>query len=210
MLAAAVAGGLLVLLARVGRALGRSRRYTHRHADVARLVGDVDQALGAVIVDAPDPVVYAVAGRPATIVVSRAALDVLDGPQLRAVLTHERAHLAGRHHLLLAVTQALATAMPRIRLFTTGSTELGRLVEMCADDAAVRGHGNRVVVGALLALVESAALPRTPARRSRPIRPVGRRGRALPRRTGHRRPRSGAGRQTGTAQRLGVLVPNVP
>lgn len=158
-LAALVAAGLAVLMTRLGRTLGAARRRTHRHADAARLVGQVDDALGAVVVDLPGRLAYAVAGRPHTIVVSRAALDALDDTQLQAVLAHERAHLAGRHHLLLSAAQALAVTMPRIRLFTAGSRELSRLVEMCADDTAARGHGGHALVGALLALAGGPAPP---------------------------------------------------
>jgi Zn-dependent protease with chaperone function len=158
-LATVVAAGLVVLIARLARALHRSRHHTMRHADTARLIGRVDHGLGAVVVEAADRVVYAAAGRPHTIVVSQAALNALDDAQLRAVLAHERAHLAGRHHLLLGVARALAATMPRVRLFAVGSEELGRLVEMCADDAAARRHDKRTLVGALLALAGGPALP---------------------------------------------------
>jgi Zn-dependent protease with chaperone function len=158
-LAGLVTAGLVVLATRLGRDLRRARRHTHRHADAARLVGQVDDALGAVVVEVPERLAYAVAGRPHTIVLSRATLDALDDAQLHAVLAHERAHLAGRHHLLLAVARALAVTMPRIRLFTVGSSELSRLVEMRADDAAARGHGTRTVFGALLALAGGPAPP---------------------------------------------------
>lgn len=158
-LAVVVAAGLAVLTSRLGRTLGAARRGTHRHTDAARLLGQVDDALGAVVVDLPGRLVYAVAGRPHTIVLSRDALDALDDAQLQAVLAHERAHLAGRHHLLLAAARALVVTMPRIRLFTAGSRELSRLVEMCADDAAARGHGGRTLVGALLALAGGPVPP---------------------------------------------------
>lgn len=158
-LAALVAAGLAVLTARLGRALRAARRRTHRHADAARLVGQVDDALGAVVVDLPGRLAYSVAGRPHTIVLSRDALDALDDAQLQAVLAHERAHLAGRHHLLLSAARALAVTLPRIRLFTAGSRELGRLVEMCADDTAARGHDGRTLVGALLALAGAPVPP---------------------------------------------------
>jgi Zn-dependent protease with chaperone function len=111
------------------------------------------------VVDVPDRLAYAVAGRPHAIVLSRAAIDALDHAQLQAVLAHERAHLAGRHHLLLAAARALATTMPQIRLFTEGSRELSRNVEMCADDAAARRHSRRTLVSALLALVGGPARP---------------------------------------------------
>ncbi|OZM76376.1 M48 family metalloprotease [Pseudonocardia sp. MH-G8] len=154
-----VAIGLAVLVVRLGRILRRARRHTHRHADAARLLGQMDETLGALVVDVPDRLAYAVAGRPHTIVLSRPTLAALDSAQLQAVLAHERAHLAGRHHLLLAAARALATTMPWIRLFTEGSRELSRLVEMSADDAAASAHGSRTLVGALLALAAGPARP---------------------------------------------------
>ena len=91
--------------------------------------------------------------------ISRGTLAALDDHQLRAVLAHERAHLHGRHHLLLGPVRALAEAMPHIRLFTTGATELARLLEMCADDRAVKTYGARALLGGLLALAGAAAAP---------------------------------------------------
>ena len=145
---------------RLSRVLLRRRACTHRHAQQARLVGRQVAALpGTVILDAPERVAYCVAGRPHTIVVTSAAIDALDDRRLAAVLAHERAHLAGRHHLLVAFTQGLATVLPRVRLFTTGATEIARLLEMCADDDATRVHGPRTVLDALLALSGVTTLP---------------------------------------------------
>jgi Zn-dependent protease with chaperone function len=155
---AAFAVALLAL--RVTRSLLRARRDSHRHSATARAVGRREVlGPGAVVLDVPERAAYCVAGRPATIVVTQGALAVLDGRQLDAVLAHERAHLAGRHHLLVAGSRALAAAMPRIRLFPAAATEIARLVEMRADDAAVRRHGGQTVVGALLALSGDPALP---------------------------------------------------
>lgn len=144
---------------RLGRALLQTRARTHRHADDARLLGRHDDALGAVIVDLPERVVYAVAGRPPTIVLSRPALLSLDENQLSVILAHERAHIAGRHHLVLGLSGALARIMPRIALFTVGRRELARLVEMCADDAAVRGRDARDLLSALVALSAPVVVP---------------------------------------------------
>lgn len=149
---AVVAVGVVVAGVRGVGALYRSRRRTLAHAYAARLVGRPDRRLGIVVVDAPDRLVYSVAGRPSAIVVSEAALAALTDRQLHAVLAHERAHLAGRHHLVMGCARALATAMPRLPLFTACAAELGRLVEMCADDAAARQHDGRALVTALLAL----------------------------------------------------------
>ncbi|MFC4950956.1 M56 family metallopeptidase [Pseudonocardia sp. GCM10023141] len=143
----------------LGRALLRFRARTHRHATAARLLGQHDVTLGAVVLDVPEKVVYAVAGRPPVIVLSRPVLHALDEGQLSIVLAHERAHLAGRHHLVLGLIGAFARVMPRITLFTAGQCELSRLLEMCADDVAVRGRDARDLVRALVMLSGPAAIP---------------------------------------------------
>lgn len=108
--------GTVVTALGLGRALVRVRAWTHRHAEAARLLGRHDDALGAVILDVPERVVYAVAGRPPAVVVSRATLRSLDENELGVVLAHERAHLAGRHHLVLGLIGALHRALPRLPL----------------------------------------------------------------------------------------------
>jgi Zn-dependent protease with chaperone function len=102
-----------------------------------------------------------VAGRPAAIVVTSGALAVLDPPQLRAVLAHERAHLAHSHHALATVTRGLAAAFPGVPLFTRGAVEVARLAEMSADDTAVRTSGRPALVAALIAIATGAAVAST-------------------------------------------------
>jgi Zn-dependent protease with chaperone function len=113
----------------------------------------------AVVLDAPQPAAYCVPGRPATIVLTTAALAILDADQLTAVLAHERAHLAGRHHLLTSLTRGLAAVFPAVPLFTRGPLEVARLAELRADDAAARRSGRRTLVAALLAMGTGAAVP---------------------------------------------------
>ena len=163
---AVVAGLAAALLAwRYGRSVQRARRQTRAHGEVARIVGHALSAgtagrrTAAVVIDAAAPVAYCVWGRPATIVLSSAALEVLDPDQLGAVLAHERAHLAGRHHLLIALTRGLAAAFPGVPLFGRGLDHVTRLSEMCADDAAARRSGRPALAGALLAMATGAAVP---------------------------------------------------
>lgn len=156
---------IATLVARVGTAWRRGRIHSRRHAEAAQLAarGGPRGPGGAYIVDAPHRIVYCLAGRPNTIVITRAALSALDDSQLAAVLAHEQAHLSGRHHHLLAFTAALAKSLPGMRLFTQGSAEVARLAEMCADDVAARRHSGDTVVGALLALALPSPLAPTPA-----------------------------------------------
>jgi len=114
-----------------------------------------------VMLDDPRPAAYCVAGRPAAIVVTSGALAVLDPPQLRAVLAHENAHLAHRHHTLATVTRGLAAAFPGVPLFTRGAAEVARLAEMSADDTAARTSGRPALVAALIAIATGAAISST-------------------------------------------------
>jgi Zn-dependent protease with chaperone function len=148
-----------VVVWRLSRSLLRARTSTHDHARMTRIVGRHIDGLEAVVLDAPQRVAYCVPGRPNTIVVTSAAVTALDARHLDAVLSHERAHLAGRHHLILALTGGLATILPRVELITLGAAQVTRLLEMCADDAAARTHGPATVLGALLALSGAAPTP---------------------------------------------------
>jgi len=82
-------------------------------------------------------------------VMTTGVLERLDPAQLSAVLEHERAHLRHRHHLLLTTVDALQAALPWSATLRHARTELSRLCEMVADDAAVRRYGQASVIGAL-------------------------------------------------------------
>lgn len=152
--------GALVLAWRYGRSVQRARRQTRAHAQAARITGRaLPGARPAMVLDSRQPVAYCVPGRPAAIVLSSAALDVLNPAQLDAVLAHERAHLAGRHHLLVMLTRGLSACFPAVPLFSRGAVEVARLAEMCADDAAARRSGRPALVTALLAMGTGAAVP---------------------------------------------------
>jgi Zn-dependent protease with chaperone function len=144
---------------RLVRLLTRMRNDTLAHAQSARMVGRRVPELDAVVIEADWPAAYCVAGRPDTIVVTSAALRALRPRELDAVLAHERAHLAGHHHQIIAVVRGLATAFPRLALVTGGAREVPRLLEMCADDAAARRHGTGPLLDGLIALASGGPTP---------------------------------------------------
>jgi Zn-dependent protease with chaperone function len=149
-----------VLAWRYGRHVRQARRRTRAHGEAARITGrQLRDADGAVVLDAAQPAAYCVPGRPATIVLTSGALAVLEPEQLAAVLAHERAHLTGRHHLLIGLTRGLAASIPAVPLFSRGSAEVARLAEMCADDTAARRSGRGTLVAALLAMGTGSAVP---------------------------------------------------
>ena len=173
--AAALAAALtaIVLAWRYGRGMRRAGQRARAHAEAARITGrrlpmkgDSEGGMGrrvgggaTVVLDAPQPAAYCVPGRPAAIVLTSGALAVLDRAQLGAVLAHERAHLAGRHHLLISLSRGLAASFPRVPVFTRGPAEVARLAEMCADDAAARRTGRPALLSALLAMGTGTAVP---------------------------------------------------
>ena len=169
-LAVVVVLAALTALWRYGRRVQRAQRQTRAHAETALLAGRAlaDQVAaghaparhaGTVVLDDPRPAAYCVAGRPPAIVVTSGALALLGGSQLAAVLAHERAHLAGRHHLLATVIRGLTAAFPGVPLFARGAAEVARLSEMAADDAAVRLAGRPALVSALLAIATGVPVP---------------------------------------------------
>lgn len=167
-LAAMSALAVAILAGRAALALRRMRRDGHRHVHAVRIATGTSTPRGpggTFVVDSDRRGVYCLAGRPQTIVVTRAALDALDDAQLAAVLAHERAHLRGHHHQILALTGALSALFPRVGLFTCGAGDVARLLEMRADDVAARRHSPDTVVDALLALSLPArsSTPPTPA-----------------------------------------------
>jgi Zn-dependent protease with chaperone function len=143
---------------RYGRKVQRSHRQTAEHGRAVRIVGRELPGTGAVVLEDSRPAAYCAAG---TIVLTRGAIDVLDDAQLATVLAHERAHLSGRHHLIVLGVRGLAAAFPGVPLFGRGLGEVMRLSEMSADDAAVRvGDGRRAVLAAaLVAIATGTAVP---------------------------------------------------
>jgi Zn-dependent protease with chaperone function len=153
-LAALLSLPLIVALAIAVRVAVRRFRVTiatrRRHREMLQLVTRDGNGLDDTrILDHPLPVAYCLPSRNRPIVVSSGALDLLDSRQLEAVLDHERAHLRGRHHLILALVDALAHTVPRAATFRHARTSLAALLEQAADDAAARRHGPEAVAGAL-------------------------------------------------------------
>jgi len=122
------------------------------HAETARLVGRPEPSLGAVLVEHSDPVAYCVAGRHPTVILSTGAVRALEPAQLSAVLAHERAHLTGRHHRLLALACIGRLVLPFLPLMRDADAQVARLVEMHADDAAARAGDPRSLATALVVL----------------------------------------------------------
>jgi Zn-dependent protease with chaperone function len=122
-----------------------------RHRDLLSLLAHGDPKVpGALVVDHPAAAAYCVPGLRSRIVISAGTLDLLDAAELAAVLAHERAHLRARHDLVLLPFSALGRAFPWSRLVRQAHATVALLVEMLADDRALRQRPARELATALL------------------------------------------------------------
>ena len=119
------------------------------------------KAPGALVVDHPVAAAYCLPGIRSRIVVSVGTLDLLAPAELAAVLAHERAHVRARHDLVLIPFTSLRRAFPRSRVIAQAYRTVALLVEMMADDHALRS---------LPALPDVADLPALAARELLPAR----------------------------------------
>jgi Zn-dependent protease with chaperone function len=97
-----------------------------------------------------EPLAFSMAGRPGVVVATEGLTRHLDPGAVAAVLAHEKAHLTGRHHLLVAIADAVRATFPFVPLFRQAPAAIRDLVELAADIVAARDCGPAAVHTALL------------------------------------------------------------
>ena len=102
-------------------------------------------------------------GRRGRVVVSTGMLAALDHGQRRALLAHEQAHLAGRHHLFLAAAHLAAAANPMLR---PAERVVAFTVERWADEWAAEVTGDRRTTALAVGTAALAKARRPPSRTS--------------------------------------------
>ncbi|MGE2817860.1 M48 family metalloprotease [Mycobacterium heidelbergense] len=154
---------LMISMARV--AIANRRRRAH-HRMVVDLVGvGHDAALAQTcawardlrVLDVPQPLAYCLPGVRSRVVVSEGTLNTLAEAEVAAILTHERAHLRARHDLVLEAFTAVHAAFPRLVRSANALRAVQLLVELLADDAAVRATGRTPLARALVACASGLA-----------------------------------------------------
>ncbi len=136
-----------VLVAASAAALHARRR---QRALLTLLAHGDPKVPGALVVDSPTAAAYCLPGLRSQIVVSVGTLELLGRGELAAVLAHERAHLRERHDLVLLPFTALRRAFPRSATCADADRTVALLVEMLADDHALRARPARELVSALV------------------------------------------------------------
>lgn len=106
---------------------------------------------GLRILDVAQPLAYCLPGVRSRVVVSEGALNALADNEITAILTHERAHLRARHDLVLEMFTAVNAAFPRFVRSASALDAVRLLIELLADDAAVRTTGPTPLARALVA-----------------------------------------------------------
>ena len=90
---------------------------------------------------------------------AKGTLTTLEDAEVTAILAHERAHLRARHDLVLEAFTAVHAAFPRYVRSASALDAVRLLIELLADDAAVRAAGPTPLARALVA----CASGRTPS-----------------------------------------------
>ncbi|MFD9370006.1 M56 family metallopeptidase [Streptomyces sp. NPDC060020] len=150
------------LLATAGALLLRDAHGWWRQLRQARLLAAGSRS-ELVVLDEEHPDAYALPGRPGRIVITSGMLRALTGEEREVVLAHERAHLRGHHHLLVAVVELAARCHPGLRAVRE---PLRYALERSADESAARAVGDRRLTAR--AIGRAALATRTSPARHRP------------------------------------------
>jgi Zn-dependent protease with chaperone function len=126
------------------------RARSRQHALLSLLAHGDPKVPGALVVDHPAAAAYCLPGLRSAIVVSAGTLELLDADELAAVLAHERAHLRERHDLVLLPFAALLRAFRWASVARQAQRAVALLIEMHADDRALRHRPARELATALL------------------------------------------------------------
>ncbi|MFI1097423.1 M56 family metallopeptidase [Streptomyces sp. NPDC020917] len=134
-----------------------ARRHTVLTARARRAAARDGSAAGDLtVLQDPGPDAYALPGRPGRIVVTTGMLRALDPEEREALLAHERAHLAGRHHLFLSALALSAACHPVLRML---SAPLSYALERWADESAAAAVGDRRLAARAIGRAALAARP---------------------------------------------------
>lgn len=110
---------------------------------------------GVALVDHPLAAAYCLPGVRPRIVLSQGTIDALSADQLAAVVSHERAHARGQHDLVILPFRAWRQTFPFLPAARQALAAVELLVEMLADDVAVRRCGPAPLLAALRRLAEA-------------------------------------------------------
>lgn len=134
-------------------------RQRARHRELlALLAAPSADAARTVVISHDSPVAYCLPGGARSVtVLSDGLMAALEPAELRAVLSHENAHLNQRHHLLLWAFAAWRQALPWLPTTRLAQESVNSLIEMLADDVALRTESKATLIKSI-AIVASGTI----------------------------------------------------
>ncbi|WP_104092220.1 M56 family metallopeptidase [Arthrobacter sp. GMC3] len=140
----------------------RINRQRRRHRELLLLLSSPSsERPGTLVINHEAPVAYCLPGGSRSVtVLSDGLMTLLSPEELRAVLLHEQTHLAQRHHLLLWAFAAWRSALPWLPTSKLAQRAVSSLIEIMADDVALRSVSKSTLVTAIALVASgSAQLP---------------------------------------------------
>ncbi|WP_067894533.1 M56 family metallopeptidase [Nocardia vaccinii] len=154
-----VGARLIYMVVRVGIHT-RRRRTRHRIlVDLLDQGGDLSghRAADIRVLAAAEPIAYCLPGLRRRVVLSQGTFTSLNESELTAIVSHERSHLRARHDLVLEAFTAAHEAFPRFVRSKSALDSVKLLIELLADDSAVKVTGATPLARALVACSNSTA-----------------------------------------------------
>lgn len=154
-----VGGRLIYMVVRVGI---HTRRRRARHRILVDLLDQggehtVHRAADIRVLAAAEPIAYCLPGLRRRVVLSQGTFTNLSESELTAIVSHERSHLRARHDLVLEAFTAAHEAFPRFVRSKSALDSVKLLIELLADDSAIKVTGPTPLARALVACSNSTA-----------------------------------------------------
>jgi beta-lactamase regulating signal transducer with metallopeptidase domain len=147
---------LLLVSVRLMRHVRRQRSVHRRQLELLRVAAQPEAGrFPTMWLPHSKPLAYSVAGTPPFVVATNGVRDELCARGTAAVIEHERAHLQGRHHMLVGLAEALASSAPWLPLLRHSPALVRTAVELAADRSAALLHGADSVRSALLVMSDA-------------------------------------------------------
>ncbi|WP_433723513.1 M56 family metallopeptidase [Nocardia sp. CA-129566] len=152
-----VGARLMYAIVRVG-VHTRRRRARHRMlVDLLDQSGPQRRAADIRVLGSTEPIAYCLPGLRQRVVLSEGTLTSLQDAEVTAIVSHERSHLRARHDLVLEAFTAVHEAFPRVVRSKAALGSVKLLIELLADDSAVKVTGAKPLARALVACAKSTA-----------------------------------------------------
>ncbi len=130
-----------------------------RHRRLVDLLALRTLETGAAVLDYSKAVAYCVPGIRPRIVVSAGAIELLDDAELDAVVAHEQGHAHEHHGLVMLPLAGVSKVFAFVPYARLAPSSVAGLLEMAADDYAVRRRDPSALVSALVSMATAGVVP---------------------------------------------------